>query len=267
MDFFVVSISLFSFLMAFSIGSNDAANALATSYGSNAAKLIYLLCAGAVFEFLGAYYCSGRVAGTLVSNIIQGIDTAEPLLVEQMMLGTSLSSFIFIFGSSMFGMPVSGTHTVVGALIGAGIAGISASVINWSYLIRVVLSWFISPVLTMALSYILFVTVCYLTLGGKGIDENFPQLDSLKDSASPTTVKSDDFVSQNSSKLSFNAKLMWLTLLSGFATTLVTFMVIFLAGDNKIGITEKLMLPLSFILGFVLCRYIIYKAAFEIATE
>jgi PiT family inorganic phosphate transporter len=74
---FIVALVTLSFLMSFSIGSNDAANALATSYGSKAAPLIYLLLAGAVFEFLGSYYCSGRVAGTLVSRIIEGIDT-EP---------------------------------------------------------------------------------------------------------------------------------------------------------------------------------------------
>jgi len=50
----VISIVVASFLMSFSIGANDAANALATSYGTNAVKMSYLLILGAVFEFLGA---------------------------------------------------------------------------------------------------------------------------------------------------------------------------------------------------------------------
>ena len=70
----IVAIASLSFLMSFSIGANDAANALATSYGSQAAKLSYLLLGGALFEFLGAYFCSGRVAGTLVEQIIKGVD-------------------------------------------------------------------------------------------------------------------------------------------------------------------------------------------------
>ena len=60
---YVIAIGILSFLMSFSIGANDAANALATSYGSNALKLKWLVILGAIFEFIGAYWCSGHVAG------------------------------------------------------------------------------------------------------------------------------------------------------------------------------------------------------------
>ena len=50
------------------------------------------------------------------------------------MLGVSLASFLFIIASSLFGMPISGTQTVVGAVIGAGIVGVGASSVGWSYL-------------------------------------------------------------------------------------------------------------------------------------
>jgi len=87
-----------------------------------------------------------------------------------MMLGASIASFIFIMGTSLFGMPISGTHTVVGALIGAGIMGLGPSQVNWGYLGRIIFSWFLSPALTTLLSFIFFMVVCYLTLGGRGID-------------------------------------------------------------------------------------------------
>ena len=167
---FIIALAALSFLMSFSIGSNDAANALGTSYGSKAAPLIYLLVAGAFFEFLGSYFCSGRVAGTLVSRIIEGIDLQPVKAQDEMMLGASLASFIFIMGSSLFGMPISGTHTVVGALIGAGMMGLGPSHVNWGYLGRIIFSWFLSPALTTLLSFILFTAVCYLTLGGRGIN-------------------------------------------------------------------------------------------------
>ena len=48
----------FSFCMSFSIGSNDAANGLATSYGSKALSLRKLIFIGAVAEFVGAMFCS-----------------------------------------------------------------------------------------------------------------------------------------------------------------------------------------------------------------
>jgi phosphate/sulfate permease len=51
--------------MSYAIGANDAANALATSFGSKACPLIALLLMGALFEFIGAFWCSGQVAGKL----------------------------------------------------------------------------------------------------------------------------------------------------------------------------------------------------------
>ena len=128
---YVIAIGVLSFLMAFSIGANDAANALATSYGSNALRLLYLVLIGSVFEFIGAYWCSGHVAGQLVANCIDGVDDIDNIMVEKMMLGSSISSFLFIMSASIFGMPISGTHTVIGALIGSGIAAVGFSQINW----------------------------------------------------------------------------------------------------------------------------------------
>ena len=64
------SIVALSGLMSYSIGANDAANALGTSYGADAAKLIVLLCLGAVFELFGAVFCSSKVAGTLAEKLI-----------------------------------------------------------------------------------------------------------------------------------------------------------------------------------------------------
>ena len=77
MDPFLVAISILSFLMSFSIGANDAANALATSYGSNALRLLWLVILGSIFEFIGAFFCSGHVAGELVGNIIEDVDTLD----------------------------------------------------------------------------------------------------------------------------------------------------------------------------------------------
>ena len=77
LDGYVIAIGILSFLMSFSIGANDAANALATSYGSNALKLLYLVLLGSVFEFIGAFWCSGHVAGKLVANIIEDVNDID----------------------------------------------------------------------------------------------------------------------------------------------------------------------------------------------
>lgn len=174
-----------------------------------------------------------------------------------MMLGASLASFIFIMASSLFGMPISGTHTVVGALIGAGISGLGSSYVNWGYLGRIIFSWFLSPALTTILSFCLFTTVCYLTLGGRGITES--------ENVQPD---GDNYARIKCRKLSFNAKLIWLTLISGLSTTMVTYMVVFLASQESTPFDTVMMqalLPIAFIGGLLLCRIVLVLSALKTA--
>ena len=134
MSAMVIGVFILAFCIAFSIGANDAANALATSYGSGALKpIIYLLVMGCIFEFIGAYWCSGRVAGTLVNSVIGNatntaieVTKGDAAIVEGMMMSTCIASFFFIMISVIFAMPISGTHTIIGGLIGAGIVGVGA---------------------------------------------------------------------------------------------------------------------------------------------
>ena len=180
MSAMVICVFILAFCIAYSIGANDAANALATSYGSGALKpTIYLLMLGCVCEFVGAYFCSGRVAGTLVNSVIGNatntaleVTNGDALIVEGMMLSTSIASFAFIIVSVVFAMPISGTHTVIGGLIGAGIVGVGADQVNWPKLGTIVLSWVISPMLSCAISFCLIMVVCGLTLN-KNISANW----------------------------------------------------------------------------------------------
>ena len=68
-----ISTLIMSFAMSFSIGSNDAANGLATSYGSKAASLKYLIVFGSIFEFVGAYFLSNDVTHTLSHEVIPSL--------------------------------------------------------------------------------------------------------------------------------------------------------------------------------------------------
>ena len=153
---YVIAIGIISFLLSFAIGANDAANALATSYGSGALTLTKLVIIGSLFEFVGAFFCSGHVAGNLVGSIIEDIDSLSDRLVEQMMLGTSISSFIFNMAAVIFGMPISGTHTVIGALIGSGLAAVGADDINWGRFGLIIASWFVAPIISILLCSLIF---------------------------------------------------------------------------------------------------------------
>ena len=78
MDFWLVSTLALSFMMAFSIGSNDAANGLGTSYGTKAIPLKAIIFNGALAEFFGAMYCSDKVATTLSTDIVPSLTKLTP---------------------------------------------------------------------------------------------------------------------------------------------------------------------------------------------
>ena len=80
------------------------------------------------------------------------------------MLSASIASAAFILFSVAFAVPISGTHTIIGALIGAGLVGSGASSVNWGKLGLIVASWFISPVLSILLTFMLFSFVCWAIL-------------------------------------------------------------------------------------------------------
>lgn len=189
---------ILAFVLAFVIGANDAANALGTSYGSNATKLIYLLVLGAIFEFVGSVFLSSKLAGTLVYKVIP-VMSQQPLATEErMMFSTTLSSFIFILVSSLLGMPISTTHSDVGALVGAGLAGVGPSNLNWEKVAATAASWVLSPIVSGTLSGSLFTIVCVMTL----------------------------------SKFSPQMRVLNLTLISGFSFALSSFMVMGLIARN-----------------------------------
>jgi phosphate/sulfate permease len=112
---------IFSFLMSFSIGANDAANSLATSYGSGAMSFKWLIFFGSIAEFCGAFFCSKTVSTSLGYSIIHKLPEFSFEEQEIMMFSVCIGTFLFIMLASFSKMPISGTHSVVGAYLGSGI--------------------------------------------------------------------------------------------------------------------------------------------------
>ena len=152
--------------MSFAVGANDAANSLGTLFGSKALKLTYIVLLGALFEFVGSVWCSGHIASQLIPRLIIGIEQEDADYITRQMLGASISSFLFIMSSSVFGMPISGTHAVIGGLVGAGIIGSGFASIGWMQVFKIVISWVLSPLLSAFLCSALLVIVSVFTLGG-----------------------------------------------------------------------------------------------------
>ncbi len=155
----------FGFYMAWSIGANDAANAMGTSVGSGAISFKEAVIIAAVFEFSGAVLAGATVTDTMRRGIV------DPLLFnDAALVGTSHGDVIFMLGmvaalisaalwlhvAATFGWPVSTTHSIVGAITGFGLITVGASNIDWWTLAQIASSWIISPLCGGILGYLIY---------------------------------------------------------------------------------------------------------------
>ncbi len=162
---FLLLAGLFGLFMAWGIGANDVANAMATSVGSKALTIKQAIIIAAVFEFAGAVLAGGSVTKTIRKGIV---DTSgildQPELLVFGMLAALLAAGCWLLIASSKGWPVSTTHSIVGALVGFSMVGIGMDAVQWGKVGSIVMSWVVSPVLAGAMSFMLFKSVQWLIL-------------------------------------------------------------------------------------------------------
>ena len=158
----------FGFFMAWGVGANDVANAMGTSVGARAITIKQAIIIAMVFEFTGAWLAGGEVTSTIRSSIIDiesaGFDDRPELLIFGM-LSSLLAAGIWLVVASKYGWPVSTTHSIIGAIVGFAVVGISADSVMWGQVVEIVASWIISPVFSGTIAFILFLSVEKLVLG------------------------------------------------------------------------------------------------------
>jgi PiT family inorganic phosphate transporter len=151
--------------MTWGIGANDVANAMGTSVGSGAITVKQAILIAAVMEFAGAYLAGGGVASTISKGIIDGkMFEQVPELLVLGMLAALLAAGVWLMVASFRGWPVSTTHTIVGAVVGIGVAAVGMDAVQWSKLGEIVASWFVSPVLGGILGLLLMLSIQKLIL-------------------------------------------------------------------------------------------------------
>ena len=158
---------LFGFIMAYGVGSNDVANAMGTSVGARAITIKQAILIAMVFEFAGAYLAGGEVTSTIRSGIIDA-DTAgfdeNPELLVYGMLSSLLAAGSWLLLATWRGWPVSTTHSIIGAIIGFAVVGVSFESVMWDQVASIVASWVISPLFSGVIAFGLFMSVQYLVL-------------------------------------------------------------------------------------------------------
>ncbi|MDH4049219.1 MAG: inorganic phosphate transporter [Gammaproteobacteria bacterium] len=157
--------AVFGIFMAWGIGANDVANAMATSVGSKALTIKQAILVAAVFEFLGAVLAGGAVTSTIRKGIVDSdLLSGTPELLVYGMLSSLLAAGTWLLIASRNGWPVSTTHSIVGAIVGFAAVGIGVDAVQWSQVGTIVISWIVSPLTAGFIAFLIYESVQRLIL-------------------------------------------------------------------------------------------------------
>lgn len=145
--------------MAMNIGANDVANNVGPAVGSKALTIVGALIIAAIFEAAGALIAGGDVVTTISKGIIDPSSFSDPKLFVWAMLSALLAAAVWVNLATFIGAPVSTTHSIVGGVMGAGIAAAGLSIVDWGVMTKIAASWVISPVLggVVAAAFLAFI--------------------------------------------------------------------------------------------------------------
>ncbi len=157
MEIIVVAAIIVGFYMAWNIGANDVANSMACAVGSKALPIFWAVVVAGICNFCGAVLVGSHVADTVRKGIIETqVFTHDPQMLAHGMLCALLAAAVWLNLASYFGMPVSTTHSIVGAIVGFGILKAGLGYVHWAKLGQIVASWLISPLAGGIMAFIIF---------------------------------------------------------------------------------------------------------------
>ena len=156
---FLVIGAVFGAYMAMNIGANDVANNVGPAVGSKALTLTGAIIIAAIFESLGAFIAGGDVVKTIKDGIINPALISDPQIFIWAMSAALLSAALWLNFATSIGAPVSTTHSIVGGVMGAGIAAAGFSIVDWDKVTQIVASWVISPLMggIIAAAFLFFI--------------------------------------------------------------------------------------------------------------
>ncbi len=147
---------IFGFYMAWNIGANDAANAMASSVGAKAITMRQALFIAGILNVVGAVFVGSHVVDTISRGIVSPEVLTDPRVAVVGALSALIAAALWVFFATWKGLPVSTTHAIVGAMVGFGIIVGGFSSVNWWNMAGIVASWIVSPVFSLVLSFLVF---------------------------------------------------------------------------------------------------------------
>lgn len=131
--------------MAINIGANDVANNIGPAVGSGALTLTAAIVLAFIFEGSGALIAGGDVVKTIKKGIIDPSLIPDTQTFIWAMLASLMAAAVWLNIATVMGAPVSTTHSIVGGVLGAGIAAGGWGIADWDKVQQIVASWIISP--------------------------------------------------------------------------------------------------------------------------
>ncbi len=157
MELLIAVAIIIGLYMAWNIGANDVANSMADAVGSKAVTIFWAVILAGICEFSGAVLVGSHVTDTIRKGIIETqVFSQDPMILAHGMICAMLAAAVWLNIASFFGMPVSTTHSIVGAIVGFGILQAGFGHIHWGTLGQIVASWFISPLAGGIIAFIIF---------------------------------------------------------------------------------------------------------------
>jgi PiT family inorganic phosphate transporter len=145
---FLVLAAVFGAYMAMNIGANDVANNVGPAVGSGALTIGGAIIIASIFEAGGALIAGGDVVGTIKKGIIDpSAFGGDPMVFVYAMSAALLAAALWLNLATWLKAPVSTTHSIVGGVLGGGIAAGGFAIVSWGTMGKIAASWVISPVL------------------------------------------------------------------------------------------------------------------------
>jgi PiT family inorganic phosphate transporter len=147
LSYLVVIAALIAAYMALSIGANDVANNMGPAVGSRALTMGAAIAIAAVFEMAGAMIAGGDVVATISRDLLRPDANLPAINFVLVMSAALLAAAAWIHLATFLGAPISTTHSVVGGVMGAGVAAAGINMVVWPVIGTIAASWVISPVM------------------------------------------------------------------------------------------------------------------------
>ncbi|MBB3656347.1 PiT family inorganic phosphate transporter [Rhizobium sp. BK650] len=142
----VIAAAALAAYMAMNIGANDVTNNVGAAVGARAITMKQALIIAAIFEVLGATIAGGEVVKTISSSIVDTVAVPRAML-GWIMMAALMAAALWINLATWMNAPVSTTHAIVGAVIGAGIGAVGLHPVNWRVMLEITASWITSPLI------------------------------------------------------------------------------------------------------------------------